>query len=99
MMGGGTCSIYKRYTNSNIKQPVPAGVKNKLNERKRLLKSNRREPSRAKSERIRLLNKDIKSHFHWRTKNKISRTIIPGNPQSLWKADKVAKVKSIIRLI
>ena len=83
--------VYTSYRNGNIVVPMPVNIKSKLNERKRLLKSNRRFCTRERSERIKQLNKEIKNHFYVNTKNKITRTIIPGNTQSLWKAVKMAK--------
>ena len=45
----------------------------------------------ARSERIKKLNNEIKTHFHTKMKKKVRRIIVPGNNQSLWKAVKIAK--------
>ena len=79
------------HRNTNIEAPVPSYIKHKLNERKRLLKSNRRDFTVARSERIKKLNNEIKTHFHTKMKKKVRRIIVPGNNQSLWKAVKIAR--------
>ena len=53
-----------KYTNNVIITKVPQAIKHKLNERKRLLKSNRRTTTNAKTETIKHLNKEIKTYFH-----------------------------------
>ena len=40
---------------------------------------------------MRTLNREIKAHFHMKTKTNTRRSIVPGNSSSLWKAVKVAK--------
>ena len=55
-----------QHKNSSIVVPVPAHVKHKLNLRKRLIRSNNNLITREKTERIKKLNKEIKSHFHTR---------------------------------
>ena len=80
-----------QHKNSNINVPVPPHIKHKLNERKRLLRSNRNSVTTEKSNPIKRLNKQIKAHFHTKVKKNVRRSIIPGNTQSLWKAVKVAK--------
>ena len=70
---------------------LKSNTQHKLNERKRLLKSNRRDFTVARSERIKKLNNEIKTHFHTKMKKKVRRIIVPGNNQSLWKAVKIAR--------
>ena len=80
-----------QHRNSNITAPVPACIKNKINERKRLLRSNRQYVNTERTDRIKRLNKDIKNHFNTKMKKNVRRSIVPGNTQSLWRAVKVAK--------
>jgi hypothetical protein len=67
-------------------QYLPVAIKNKLNIRKRLLKTIKRVPSEALRSRIKNLNIKIKNYYHGKTKLKIRRGILPGNTKSLWDA-------------
>ena len=78
-------------TQTNIEAPLPAFMNQKLNHRKRLLKSNKRENTARKTERIKTLNSEIKRYFHNQKASKVRRSIYPGNTGSLWKAVKTAK--------
>ena len=49
------------YSNNVITTKLPQAIKHKLNERKRLLKSNRRATKNAKIDAIKHLNKEIKT--------------------------------------
>ena len=66
-------------------------IKHKINERRMLLKSNRHCTAVNKTERIKVLNNDIKSHFNNAKALKVRRSIQPGNTSSVWKAVKTAK--------
>ena len=68
-------------------------IKQKLNERKRLLKSNRTNTTSDKTKRIKSLKYEIKAHFHNAKSKCIRRSITPENTAYLWKAVKTAKVK------
>ena len=59
--------------------------------RKRLLKSQRILPISTKLDRIKQLNKEIKSHYHKIKLKNVRRSIFPGNTASLWTAVKIAK--------
>ena len=72
-------------------QPVGV-IKRKINRRKRLLRANRLNHSSALATEIKLLNKDIRSYFACKGRNKI-RSIAAGaiGNTGLWKAVKIAK--------
>ena len=55
---------YKLFEFKTVIEPIPAMIKHKINERKRLLKSNRHCTTMNKTERIKVLSKDIKFHFN-----------------------------------
>jgi hypothetical protein len=83
------------FVNKSVcEQYLPAVIKNKLNIRKRLLKTIRRVPSEALRSRIKNLNIEIKNYYYGKTKLKIRRGILPGNTKSLWDAFKIANNKS-----
>ena len=48
------------FSNKEVKSLTPQYIKNKLNERKRLIRINRINTSCTRTERIKVLNKDIK---------------------------------------
>jgi hypothetical protein len=75
-------------------QYLPAVIKNKLNTRKRLLKTIKRHPSEALRSRIKNLNIEIKNYYYGKTKLKVRRGIRPGNTKSLWEAVKIANNKN-----
>ena len=62
-------------TNFTKNNEVPRTVKSKINERKRLIKT------QAKVDRIKLLNKEIKSYFHNSHSSRVRRTLYPGNTE------------------
>ena len=82
---------YKLFEFKTVVEPIPAMIKHKINERRRLLKSNKHYTTVIKTERIKVLNKDIKSNFNNAKASKVRRSIQPGNTSSLWKAIKTAK--------
>ena len=82
---------YKLFEFKTVVEPIPAMIKHKINERRRLLKSNRHYTTVNKTERMKVLNNDIKSHFNNAKASKVRRSIQPGNTSSLWKAVKTAK--------
>ena len=57
---------YKLFEFKTVVEPIPAMIKHKINERRRLLKSNKHYTTVIKTERIKVLNKEIKSHFNKR---------------------------------
>ena len=63
----------KEFTNNPKKDPLPNSIKCRLNERKRLIKSNKHQTT--KRERIKQLNKKIKSHFHNAKASKVRRQV------------------------
>ena len=86
-------------SNNTIKTTVmPPNLKNKINIRKRLIKSNKNHPCPLKLEKIKSINKEIKSHYNQARATKVRRSIIPGNTASLWKAVKIAKDVNITEL-
>ena len=48
---------YKLFEFKTVVEPIPAMIKHKINERRRLLKSNRQYTTVNKTERIKVLNK------------------------------------------
>ena len=66
---------YKLFEFKTVVEPIPAMIKHKINERRRLLKSNKHYTTVIKTERIKVLNKDIKSHFNIQ-KNTYQMTLI-----------------------
>ena len=52
------------FSNKEVKSLTPQYIKNKLNERKRLIRINRINTSCTRTERIKVLNKDIKNYYH-----------------------------------
>ena len=53
-----------RVVNNTVETTTPSFIKQKLNMRKRLMKSNRKPTTHAKLEKIKLLNKEIKNYYH-----------------------------------
>ena len=80
----------------SLKTPIP--IKNKLNLRKRLLKSLDKRPSNILRDRIKNLNCEIKNHYRNQKFNSIQRSIIPGNSKSLWTAVKIANNQNINKI-
>ena len=67
-------------------------IKRKINKRKRLLRASRLDHTGAHAAEIKLLNKEIRSHFSGRSRGKIRSIATSGNGNlGLWKAVKVAK--------
>ena len=58
-----------KHLNAIIQTPIPQYVKHKLNERKRLQRSNKTFTTTEKTDRIKILNKEIKSYFHVKKKS------------------------------
>ena len=69
-----------------LPKPIPTSIKNKMNQRKRLLKSNRINTTREKLSRIKDLNSEIKIYFYEKKKSTVRRNIYPGNTAFLSKA-------------
>jgi hypothetical protein len=60
-------------------QYLPAVIKNKLNIRKRPLRTIKRHPGEAIRSRIKNLNIEIKNYYFGKTRLKVRRGILPGN--------------------
>ena len=68
-------------------QKIPY-IKRKINRRKRLLRISRLTHSGAHAAEIKLLNKEIRTYFASRSRNKIRSIAAGGNSStSLWKAN------------
>ena len=82
-----------RVFNSTCKSSQPPHIRNKINKRARLLKKYNSNPSSSINTRheIKILNKEIKNHFHKLKTINIRKGILPGNCKSLWDAVKKAK--------
>ena len=65
-------------------------IKMKLNKRKRLLKYNRDHNSITKCPEIKILNKEIVTHFRGLKSSNVKRAAM-GNKGNIWKAVKIAK--------
>ena len=77
--------------NSTCSSTTPVLIKNKLNIRKRLLRSIKGNPNEEKRLRIKHLNIEIRNFYYGKTRLKVRRGILPGNSKSLWDAVKIAK--------
>ena len=67
---------YKLYEFKTVVELIPEMIKHKINDRRRLLKSNKNYTTVNKTERIKVLNKDIKFHFNKIISLKILKTTI-----------------------
>ena len=56
-----------------------------------MLRSNRRNSSQDKLDRIRALNQEVKKFFEDKKKSRVRRNIYPGNSASLWNAVKKSR--------
>ncbi len=63
-------------------------MKNRLNQRKRLLKSFRVIKNEPIKERLKLINHEIRTYCNDVQSVKVRKALVPGNTQSLWKAVK-----------
>ena len=79
------------FNNTTSKIQLPLEIKNKMNRRKRLLKSYQVYKNIATKELIRVLDKEIRYYFHVTKSKNVRRSIVPGNTQSLWRAVKIAR--------
>ena len=70
---------------------IPNSIKTKINQRNRIIKKNKLQPSLELKTKIRVLDKVIKNFFHSNKSNKIRKKIVPGDNTSLWSAVKMAK--------
>jgi hypothetical protein len=70
---------------------VPRHIKAKVNQRDRLLKTNKLKNCPEISNKIKDLNKSIKYHFFQHKAKKIKNKISTNNTNDLWKAVKIAK--------
>ena len=59
------------------------------------LKSNKRVPNMEKIQKIKALNKDLKTYYHTVKSKNVRRNVMPGNSASLWKAVKIAKDQNV----
>ena len=73
------------------KNEIPTQIRTKLNQRIRLIKKNKTQPSLVLKNKIKSLDRTIKSFFHTNKSNKIRNKIVPGDNTSLWSAVKIAK--------
>ena len=78
-------------SNSGDTAPIPAGIKNQMNLRKKLLRKYRFDKSLALKWRIKELSINIKQFFHKTKAKEVRRKIVPGNSGSLWAAVNSAK--------
>ena len=76
---------------SHVKVNIPPRIKQKINQRKRLLRSFRRSKDENTKVRLDLVDKDVKQFFNRQRANNVRKLIVPGNTKSLWKAVNMAK--------
>ena len=86
------CAPLKKFTfNSKLKNSeIPRNVKTKITKRKKLLKLNKTDPTRAHAPEIKVLNKEINYFFHDRRASKVRRAAF-GVKVNIWKAVNIAK--------
>ena len=72
-------------------QKVSPIIKNKINQRNRLLKRFKINHNQEIKQRISNLNCEIRQHFTQIKKRKVRLGIIPGNSKTLWDSVKIAK--------
>ena len=68
----------------------PPHIKNKINVRKRLLRQFKHNKTMELKERLKALDKSIKSYYVETTRKRVRKMVVPGNTNSLWKAVKTA---------
>ena len=68
--------------NTVSRSHVPALIKNKLNKRRRLLRTIKIRPCNLKRDTIKKLNSEIRFYFNDVKKTKVRRGILPGNTKS-----------------
>ena len=73
------------------KAEIPTAIRTKMNQRSRLIKINKNQPSLELKNKIKSLDRVIKSFFLANKTNKIRSKIVPGDNISLWSAVKIAK--------
>ena len=77
--------------NSKIKQKMDPAIRTKINKRKKLLMQQKKSRNEELRQRIKVLDKEIRSYFVTMKASHVRRSIIPGNSGSLWKAVKAAR--------
>ena len=89
----------KNYTcGFNSIKKLPSHIKTKLNKRKKLLQKYKTNKSSEIKAQIKILDKEMKSHFNSDKWKSVRREIRPGNSGSLWKAVKVARDVNVTTL-
>ena len=73
------------------KTEIPNTIRTKINQRKKILKKYKLQPSFELKTKIKILDKAIKTFFHSNKSSKIRNKIVPGDNKSLWSAVKLAK--------
>jgi hypothetical protein len=82
----------RTFTNNHAKNSkCPSHIKKKLNKRKRLLQTQKNNPTSDRQQNIKILNKEIRYFFNSDKRKNVRRGIIPGNSGSLWCAVNIAK--------
>ena len=80
-----SCPLKQKNTN------LPPSIRTKVNQRNRLIKRNKMNPSVELKSKIKTLDKVIKTFFHTAKCKKVRKNIVPGDNKSLWSAVKLAK--------
>jgi hypothetical protein len=75
---------------SHAKENIPLRNKNKINQRKRLLRSFRRSKEVHTKMQLYMVDKDIKQFFNRQREINVRKLIVPGSIKSLWKAVNMA---------
>ena len=91
---------YTEFSNNQTLQStmIPPFIKTKLNTRRKLLSKLKSRPTTELNKRVKNLNFEIRNFFKIKKRNSIQRSIIPGNPKSIWNAVKVAKNTNVANI-
>jgi hypothetical protein len=78
-------------SNLTKKSVLPLFIKRKINKRKKLLKQYKYNKCIQTKNQVKILDKEIRSHFNISRTNNVRKAITPGNTKSLWQAVKIAR--------
>ena len=90
------------FANNSIKQRPPQIIKQKMNTRKRLLKTQKINPCNQRRDKIKVLKHKIKVFYFAQKKKKVRRGLLPGNLKFRWDSVRITKdlnIESIPKVI
>ena len=80
------------FTNGgHVKANIPQRIKQKINQRKRLLRNFRKTKDVRTKMQLDMVDKEVKQFFNRQRVNTVRKLIVPGNTKSLWNAVNMAK--------